>query len=56
MLVLWVLHLCAPELGLVSLWDEWPSYSPTLFLPEVVFRGKAAVKLYNLSSDSTTGG
>lgn len=53
MLVLWVLHFCAPELGLGSLWDEWPSYS---FLPEVVFRGKAAVKLYNLSSDSTTGG
>lgn len=50
MLVLWVLHFCEPELGLGSLWDEWPSYSPKSFLPEVVFRGKAAVNLYNLSS------
>jgi len=40
MLVLWVLHLCAPELGLVSLWDEWPSYSPTLFFQKLYLEVK----------------
>lgn len=40
MLVLWVLHLCAPELSLGSPWDEWPTYSLSLVFQKLYLEAK----------------